>query len=122
MKSEIDIEKVTVSLFGGYMLSSLLSGMSISEIAKPNILVIVIKLIVCIGIIGAVTFKNIKNGKLVSFFALCIVNLSDKRLLVYERRNKRRIKKDKNCKYKIMSNINWIVYNYDCMWGRYSKI
>lgn len=60
MKSEIDIEKVTVSLFGGYMLSSLLSGMSISEIAKPNILVIVIKLIVCIGIIGAVTFKNIK--------------------------------------------------------------
>ena len=51
MKSEIDIEKVTVSLFGGYMLSSLLSGMSISEIAKPNILVIVIKLIVCIGII-----------------------------------------------------------------------
>ena len=70
MKSEIDIEKVTVSLFGGYMLSSLLSGMSISEIAKPNILVIVIKLIVCIGIIGAVTFKNIKNGKLVSCFVI----------------------------------------------------
>lgn len=75
--------------------------------------------------IKSITNKFIYNEKYTEqkhFFALCIVNLSDKRLLVYEGRNKRRIKKDKNCKYKIMSNINWIVYNYDCMWGRYSKI
>ena len=68
----MNIEKVIMTLFGGYMLNSALSTINLNELSKPNVFSLIIKLFICIGIMGFINYKNIKNGKIFTFLLLCL--------------------------------------------------
>ena len=88
MNFKINIEKVIITLFGGYVLSSALSTINLNELSKPNIIFLIIKLFICIGIMGFINYKSIKNGKIFTFLLLCLFTVRTALNVPYMTENK----------------------------------
>ena len=75
MNLKINIEKIIFTLFSGYMLNSVFSVVNLNRLSRPNVVAVIIKLLICMGIMSLVNYKSIKNGKIITFLLVCIFTI-----------------------------------------------